>query len=87
MIAVRFTFLGDLTSSRKRYFPLSKAIGAGAGREDKKGRAFLQTYAPQNGVLKALITGDMTELEKMKEIMPEAYEIYMQMIAGEVYAA
>lgn len=48
---------GDLRAS-ERTFQLLQQVAGRAGRHDKKGRALLQTYSPQNNVIQALLTGD-----------------------------
>ena len=48
---------GDLRAS-ERTFQLLQQVAGRAGRADKKGKALLQTYSPQNNVIQALLTGD-----------------------------
>ncbi|OYZ37571.1 MAG: primosomal protein N' [Alphaproteobacteria bacterium 16-39-46] len=48
---------GDLRASEKTYQVLQQVSGR-SGRAQKKGRVFLQTFCPEHGVMKALISGD-----------------------------
>ena len=48
---------GDLRAAERTYQLLSQVTGR-AGREEKPGRAFLQTYQPEAEVLRALASGD-----------------------------
>jgi primosomal protein N' (replication factor Y) len=48
---------GDLRAAERTYQLLSQVAGR-AGREEKRGRALLQTYDPQAPVMKALAGGD-----------------------------
>ena len=48
---------GDLRASEKTYQILQQVSGR-SGRAQKKGRVFLQTFCPEHGVMKALISGD-----------------------------
>lgn len=48
---------GDLRAS-ERTFQLLQQVAGRAGRYDKKGSAYIQTYSPQNNVIQALQTGD-----------------------------
>ncbi len=50
---------GDLRAS-ERTFQLLQQVSGRAGRADKKGDTYLQTYSPENGVIKAMETGDRT---------------------------
>ncbi len=47
---------GDMRAG-ERTFQLMNQVAGRAGREGKEGAAFLQTYLPDNGVLKALVSG------------------------------
>lgn len=48
---------GDLRAGERTYQMLHQVSGR-AGRADKKGRVFLQTYDPDNAVIQALASGD-----------------------------
>ncbi len=48
---------GDLRAS-ERTFQLLQQVSGRAGRSVHKGRAFIQTYSPQNLVIQALLKGD-----------------------------
>jgi primosomal protein N' (replication factor Y) len=48
---------GDLRAAERTYQLLAQATGR-AGRRDKPGRALLQTYAPEHGVMQALKAQD-----------------------------
>ena len=48
---------GDLRATERTYQLLSQVAGR-AGREERPGRAFLQTYHPDHPVMAALISGD-----------------------------
>ena len=48
---------GDLRATERTYQLLSQVAGR-AGREERTGRAFLQTYHPDHPVMAALISGD-----------------------------
>ncbi len=50
---------GDLRAS-ERTFQLLQQVSGRAGRAGKKGDTYLQTYSPENGVIKAMETGDRT---------------------------
>ena len=50
---------GDLRASERKFQLLQQDSGR-AGRADKKGDTYLQTYSPENGVIKAMETGDRT---------------------------
>lgn len=58
---------GDLRAGERSFQLLSQVIGR-AGREQKKGRAFLQTFSPDAPVLKAMKNGNISEFlqEEMK---------------------
>ncbi len=47
---------GDLRAS-ERTFQLLQQVAGRAGRSDKKGKALLQTYSPQNNVIQSLLSG------------------------------
>lgn len=48
---------GDLRASEKTYQALHQVAGR-AGREEKAGHVYLQTYAPEHPVLMSLLSGD-----------------------------
>ena len=48
---------GDLRSSEKTYHALHQVAGR-AGREEKPGHVYLQTYAPEHPVLASLLSGE-----------------------------
>ncbi|MBS0185966.1 MAG: primosomal protein N' [Proteobacteria bacterium] len=48
---------GDLRASEKTYQVLQQVSGR-SGRAQKKGRVFLQTFCPEHGVMKALVSGN-----------------------------
>ena len=48
---------GDLRAA-ERTFQLLEQVAGRAGRADKPGRAMIQTYAPDHGVMQALAAGD-----------------------------
>ncbi len=48
---------GDLRAA-ERTFQLLQQVSGRAGRAQKKGKTYLQTYSPENAVIKALISGD-----------------------------
>ena len=48
---------GDLRAS-ERTFQLLQQVSGRAGRHQKKGVAYLQTYSPQNGVIQAMVDND-----------------------------
>ncbi|MBR7158711.1 MAG: primosomal protein N' [Alphaproteobacteria bacterium] len=48
---------GDMRAA-ERTFQLINQVSGRAGRDGKKGTTYLQTYQPDNGVLKALAAGD-----------------------------
>ena len=48
---------GDLRAA-ERTFQLLAQVAGRAGRADKPGRALIQTYAPEHGVMQALAAGD-----------------------------
>jgi primosomal protein N' (replication factor Y) len=51
---------GDLRAAERTYQLLHQVAGR-AGREDRKGRAFLQTYFPNHPVIQSLIKGARDE--------------------------
>ena len=48
---------GDLRAA-ERTFQLLQQVAGRAGREERKGRVYLQTYMPDHSVMRALIAGD-----------------------------
>lgn len=78
---------GDLRSS-ERTFQLLHQVGGRAGREDKKGLVLLQTYLPDNKVIKAIVENReeeyIEEELKSREIgeMPPYTKVAVITIAG-----
>jgi len=48
---------GDLRAA-ERTFQLLQQVAGRAGRAERPGRVFLQTYMPEHGVMRALVSGD-----------------------------
>ena len=78
---------GDLRAS-ERTFQLLQQVSGRAGRHQKKGVAYLQTYAPQNGVIQAMADNDralfmQTEIEARKLLsMPPFGRLAALIISG-----
>lgn len=53
-----FGLLGSDLRAAERTFQLLQQVAGRAGRSDKKGTAFIQTYSPQNNVIQALTKED-----------------------------
>ncbi len=56
----------DLRASERTFQLLSQVSGR-AGREDKEGKVYLQTYNPDNQVLKAIVNNDLNEFIEIEK--------------------
>jgi primosomal protein N' (replication factor Y) len=78
---------GDLRAS-ERTFQLLNQVGGRAGREDKKGQVFLQTYLPEHKVIQAFVQNKEkdfieAELASRKDAqMPPFAKVATIMITG-----
>ncbi len=59
---------GDLRGSERTY-QLLQQVGGRAGREQKPGKVWLQTYYPDHPVMQALITGERTQFIEQELLM------------------
>lgn len=62
---------GDLRGSERTY-QLLQQVGGRAGREQKSGKVWLQTYYPEHPVMQALITGDREQFIEQELFMRES---------------
>lgn len=78
---------GDLRAS-ERTFQLLQQVSGRAGRHQKKGVAYLQTYSPQNGVIQAMLDSNrelfmQTEIEARKLLsMPPFGRLAALIVSG-----
>ena len=65
---------GDLRAG-ERTFQLLQQVAGRAGRAERPGRVFLQTYMPEHGVMRALVSGDRDAFLEREAEMRERMEL------------